>query len=806
MKITFGLGGVMKNLLLHDWKFSLASHEDPWRRDFDDSAWQPVIVPHDWAVSLPFSPLNSSGTGYLPGGTGWYRTSFCLSKEDTQKLVFLNFDGVYKHSQVWCNGYYLGGRASGYSRGRYALSHCLYADKENVIAVRVNHEDIADSRWYTGSGIFRKVFMQIHDPVYIPQDSVVVTSEQDGDGKAAFVIAGEALNALNSEASNVEISLTINEAYNQKIAIGTLAPSQSKSFVIRADIPAPQLWSPETPFLYTIRLKLSANVGTDGALGGVHYIAPPLRTGIRSIRFDPDKGFFLNGEVRKLKGVCVHDDAGCLGSAMWADVWRRRLEKLKAMGCNSIRASHNPHASELYDLCDELGFLVMEEAFDEWEGCKNKWTQGHNVYPPAHQGYYEDFPEWHERDLADMVIRGRNHPSIILWSVGNEIDYPNDPYCHPLFTEMVGNNDKNKPKQEMLYSENKPNMERLVTIAANLTRIVKRYDSTRPVLAAAAFPELSSRIGFFDSFDLIGYNYKEQFYEVDHKRFPRLPILGSENSHSLQAWKTVTDHEYISGQFLWTGIDFLGEAHGWPIRGSLSGLLDLAGNEKVAYYRRKVLWQDEPQLYLCTGYEQEHLRPEWAGGLFRSWNYLPNAEVTVVCYTNLPEAELFCNDRSYGRQQRPADCEYLIWKIPFARGILRVAGAAPDGRMISDTLESALPAAQLGLRLWQADKSPLPAGDDGKYRLSQIELELLDEQKRLCVMESPLITVSLTGPGILLGIENGNLADCDAYSAPRRRVHQGRLVIYALTERDNPAPVTLTATADGFLPTQVAIL
>ncbi|MDR0635622.1 MAG: DUF4982 domain-containing protein [Treponema sp.] len=789
----------MEILYLQDWQFSLSSHQDPWRRDFDDNAWQSVVVPHDWAVSQPFSPQNSSGTGYLPGGTGWYRTRFVLPKAVAQKLVFLNFDGVYKHSKVWCNGYYLGGRASGYSRSRYALSHCLHADKENVIAVQVSHEDIADSRWYTGSGIFRKVTVQIHDPVYIPQDSIVITSELGDNNTAALLITGDALNTRSDDAHNVEIRLNVSlsEAAQQTISIGTLAPSASKPFAIRVTIPAPHVWSPDTPFLYTVRLELSAS--------NAHYVSPPIRAGIRSIRFDADKGFFLNGKALKLKGVCAHDDAGCLGAAVWADVWRRRLEKLKAMGCNAIRASHNPHTPALYELCDELGFLVMEESFDEWEGCKNKWFHGHNVYPPVHQGYYEDFPEWHERDLADMVIRGRNHPSIIAWSVGNEIDYPNDPYCHPLFMEMLGNNDKNKPKKEMLYSENKPNMERLTTVAAELVRIVKRYDSTRPVLAAAAFPELSSQIGFFDSFDIIGYNYKEQFYEADHQRFPHLPILGSENNHSLQAWKAVTDHEYISGQFLWTGIDFLGEAYGWPIRGSLAGLLDLAGNEKAEYYRRKTLWQDAPQVYLVTGYAQEGLRPEWGVGLFRSWNYQPNAEVTVVCYTNLDEAELFCNGKSYACQKRPADREYLLWKIPFTRGSLRVVGSTPNGDIVSDTLESTLPATRLHLRQWRPAQAPIADYDDGKYRIAQIELELLDEQNRICVMETPIVTVSLTGAGILLGMENGNLADCDAYSAPRRRVFHGRLVIYALTERGNPEPLTLTATSEGFLPVNIEI-
>ncbi|MCL2060402.1 MAG: hypothetical protein FWH01_15355, partial [Oscillospiraceae bacterium] len=251
----------------------------------------------------------------------------------------------------------------------------------------------------------------------------------------------------------------------------------------------------------------------------------------------------------------------------------------------------------------EMGFIVMDEAFDEWEGCKNKWVRGHNVYPPAHQGYYEDFPEWHEHDLAAMVIRGRNHPSILMWSVGNEIDYPNDPYAHPLFKNISrGNNDANKPAQEMMYSPDKPCSDRLTTVAKRLVEIVKKHDATRPVTTAVSFPELSADIGFYEPFDIIGYNYKEHLYEKDHKRYPKLPFLGSENRHTEEAWQAVADNDYISGQFLWTGIDYLGEARGWPYRGSRSGLLDTAGYEKPQYYARKSMWTGEAAAEPCGAY------------------------------------------------------------------------------------------------------------------------------------------------------------------------------------------------------------
>jgi hypothetical protein len=796
---------------IQNWKFRLDSGGEPWRRDFDDHEWEAVIVPHDWAVSFPFSPVFSSGTGYLPGGVGWYRAAFRGAPAEKGRRVYLHFDGVYKHSQVWCNGYYLGGRASGFCGFDLDITHCLHKSGDNVIALKADHRDIADSRWYTGSGLLRKVYVRFQDPVFIPQNSVFIESKIPAKNEGAFVVSAEAGNGGETDLAGLTAELAVEGpeggAVLSAAGLGSLAAGHRSAFTLEAKIPGPRLWSPESPSLYKITLSLSAPSGE-----GIQktLTALSLRAGIRSICFDPDRGFFLNGEARKIKGVCVHDDAGCLGAAVWPEVWRRRLEKLKAAGCNAIRMSHNPHMDELYDLCDELGFLVMEEAFDEWEGCKNKWSRGHNVYPPLHEGSYEDFPLWHERDLADMVIRGRNHPSIILWSIGNEIDYPNDPYVHPFFQEMTGNNDASKPKEEMAYNPDKPNMERLSFLAAELTGIIKKHDTTRPVLAAAAFPELSSRIGFFDSLDAVGYNYKEHLYREDHRRFPRLPILGSENGHSLGAWKAVEENLFIGGQFLWTGIDYMGEARGWPVRGSAAGLLDLAGNEKPAWYRRKSLWTGEPVACLFTRPVPEGDGQAPPGdrceGLSRSWNYVPGSLVEVICYTNLPGAELFSNGESRGRREGSPGREYLSWTLPFVRGGLRVEAAGPGGRA-EDSLESTLPGVQIRLTLWEPRIPPLPDEGPGESacRLRQIEAEVLDEEGRLCAGEAPMISVSLAGPGKIAGLENGDLSDCSEYSAPRRRAYGGKLIIYVLTEK-NPGPETvLTAGAEGFPPARITL-
>ncbi|MDR1970840.1 MAG: DUF4982 domain-containing protein [Treponema sp.] len=788
----------MEIINLQQWKFSLGDHRDPWAPGFDDESWEEVIVPHDWAVSFPFSQENSSGTGYLPGGTGWYRTVFKAGPQEGRR-AFINFEGVYKNSQVWCNGSYLGRRPSGYAGFRYDISHCIRPGENNVLAVKVSHEDIADSRWYTGSGIYRRAFVRIHDPVYIKPESLAVTSTA-GDAEGTVRIAGEILNSAALKAEGILVQARLRgkdgEEYTARGETAALESGASAPFGLALHIPNPRLWSAETPNLYLLNLELRSGAGGRDFF----YPAPPLKIGIRSIRFDPDRGFFINGKNEKLKGVCFHHDCGCLGAAFWSEVWRRRLGKLKAMGCNAVRMSHNPQSPELYDLCDELGFYVMDEAFDEWEGCKNKWVRGHNVYPPAHQGYYEDFPRWHEQDLADMVIRDRNHPSVIMWSIGNEIDYPNDPYVHPLFLEMTGNNDAHKPQKEREYNPQKPNMERLATVAAELTGIVKKYDTSRPVLTAAAFPELSSRIGFFDSLDMVGYNYKEQFYDADHKRFPRLPILGSENGHHLEAWNAVLDRDFISGQFLWTGIDFLGEARGWPVRGSLAGLLDLAGFEKTGYYRRRALWSAEPVLYLvsCPDGGEEEVQP---AALFRSWNYGPGAPVRVVCYTNCGEAELFLNGKSLGSRRREGDC--LSWTLPFERGKLEARAADRQGREITDVLESTLPAVQFHLKCFDPSL-PEPEGrPSSAHRIVQVELELRDQEGRLCVMENPLVQVTLSGEGKILGIENGNLADLSEYRPPRRRVYRGRLMVYVL--KPPKEKVLLSAASEGFTPASIEI-
>lgn len=764
--------------LNENWKFSLGSCEDAWYKGYDDSSWSSVMLPHDWSVGLPFSRENSSGTGYLAGGCGWYRLRFSIPEEYRGKAVKVVFDGVYKNSQVWCNSVYCGKRPNGYTSFSYNLSSIAgFGDLDNVICVKVTHNDLADSRWFTGSGITRKVSLVIEEPVHPVEYGCIFKCISSGQEEAEVEIIQEIVNA---DIQSREISVTARlsdqegrEALSVKGEIILKAGEEGK-LVFREKVENPKLWSMESPNLYNMQTWYSVD-------GGEEYLADENAVGIRSFFFDPEKGFFLNGEAKKLKGVCVHHDGGCLGAAMEPEVWQRRLEVLKECGCNAIRCSHNPHMPQLYELCDRMGFVMMDEAFDEWENAKNKWWQGHNVYPPRHQGYFEEFPQWHEADLRAMVKRDRNHPSVILWSIGNEIDYPNDPYCHPMFDNMTGNNDANKPEAERAFDSNKPNAERLAVLAKRLADIVRSEDDSRPVTLAAAFPELSSRLGFLDCLDVAGYNYKEHLYDEDHKRFPFLPLLGSENGHSYQAWLSVRDNPYISGQFLWTGIDYLGEAHGWPVHGSPAGIINCGGFPKPEFYRRKSFWCQEPEAHLGTR-KADGRTQDWIP-VSESWNYEQGDHVLVKCFSNLPQAVLYLNGREIGRLKEANGDGAFGFTVEYEPGVLEVRMLDNRGLDAAGArLETAGRAERLDCNIWQhgdvlSGKNWMEASACTGY-LYQLELGLTDLEGRRTVRDDRPVIVTVSGAGELAGLENGDLSDVTPYCQNMRRTYQGRLISF----------------------------
>ena len=728
-----------------DWRFHLGEARDASYMGYDDRAWRRVTLPHDWAVEHPFDPAWASGTGYLPGGIGWYRKHWTLPERDAGKRVRLTFEGVYKRARVWINSNYLGQHAYGYTGFSFDISEFVRPG-ENVIAVRAEHEEVADSRWYTGSGIDRHVYLTVTDPVCFRENGIFCrTLEADAD-RAVLCVRYETDGA---ESLRFRLLTPEGESAGEAEAAGPTGETELR-------VSKPRLWSPREPFLYTLRCEAFSGGGLKDRVD--------IPFGIRTFRFDPDHGFFLNQEGMKLKGVCVHHDGGCLGAAVPKTVWRNRLEKLRRMGCNALRTAHNPPDPDLLDLCDEMGFLVMDEAFDEWEGIKNKWWQGHNVYPPKHFGYGEDFPQWHEQDLAAMVTRDRNHPCVILWSIGNEIDYPNDPYVTPLFREALGNNDANKPMAERMYDPRKPDASRLATVAAKLTAQAHGLDSSRPVLSALSFPELSNRTGFADALDLSGYNYREYFYDDDHDRWPDRVLLGSENSHDPAAWRAVEDREFIAGQFLWTGIDFLGECTGWPVRISQAGALDLRGKEKPQFYRRQALWTKEPMAKIAVADAGREDHGPW-DECFR-WEGIPGEPKRVSCYTNAEEAELFLNGRSLGKKTLTReDGRRAVWTVSYEEGCLEVrAGEA------ADRLTTPGAAERIVAEMIRGKESPEP-GD-----VLQMEIRLVDHDGNPAADET--IHCQPTGDLELLGLENGRPDDLTPYSEAYRKTREASLTAY----------------------------
>ncbi len=754
-----------------DWRFSKGDFATAMMPAFDDSGWRTVNVPHDWSVEGPFGAEYASGSGYAPGGIGWYRKHFKLDAANRDKLVVIEFDGVYHNSEVWINGHFVGRRPYGYSSFQYDLTrHVKFADDENVVAVRVDHTKFADSRWYTGSGIYRHVRLHITDRLHIGPWGVYVTTPEVSEGSATIRVETV---ICNDRDRTVALSLESNIVAPDGRVVASLSQSGSldayaeQTFVPQIKIADPELWSMESPNMYTLRSVLKAGDEI------VQEVSTPF--GIRTIAFDPDKGFFLNNKTVKLKGVCLHHDAGCLGAAVPDKVLEWRLRLMKDLGANAIRTSHNPPAPELLDMCDRLGLLVKDEAFDEFTPPKNKWIAGWNAGQPSKFGYGEIFTEWSVRDMEDLVRRDRNHPCIIMWSIGNEIDYPNDPFSHP----ALGNN----------YRSEHPPAENLVTYARPLIEAVKKWDRTRPVTAALASIAMSNAVGLAQLFDVVGYNYQEQHYEADHKTYPGRFIFGSENGDSYDAWVAVRDNDYVAGQFLWTGIDYLGEAGRWPNRANAAGLLDLCGFKKPIAWFRQSLWREEPMVYLCVSGRPGRRGPGMGGA--EHWNWPEDARVSVNCFTNCEEVSLTLNGEALGAQRlSEARNGVLTWEVPFRPGVLKAAGREAGREVCEFSLTTAGPAARIVL---SPDATHLWA--DGKD-ICHIEFQIADDRGVRVPDAAHEVTFDMDGPGRIIGIENGDLNSLDDPKDNTRKARQGRGLAF-LQAACEPGRVRLTARAPG---------
>ena len=740
------------------WQFHLGA-------DTADATWRMLDLPHDWSIEGPFSDKNASGQqeAGLPAGIGWYRKTF---QEPAGDKVYIDFDGIYRNSDVWINGHLLGHRPNGYISFRYELTPWLNSDKPNVIVVKVDNSAQPNSRWYSGSGIYRHVWLEKKGPVSIDPADVFITTPAVDEHQARVHIEMPQNNGC-------AIRTTLFDAANQKLSTST-----GQDLMITE----PRPWSPDDPYLYRVEIQLLKG---DDVLDTY-----TTQLGIRSFRFDSQKGFFLNGQPLKIKGVCLHHDLGALGAAVNAAAIVRQLHILKEMGCNAIRTSHNPPAPELLDACDSLGFLVMDEAFDMWQKKKTKYD------------YSQDFRQWHQKDLQDQIRRDRNHPSVIVWSIGNEI-------------------------REQFDSSGIP-------IARELAAIVKALDTTRPITSALTETDTTKNFIYRSgALDLIGLNYNEKKYDSVPVKYPGHPFIATETTSALETrghydmpsdsirrwppgakqplvganpdytvsaydnvsaywgstheetWKAAKRDPWVSGIFVWTGFDYLGEPtpYPWPARSSYFGILDLAGFPKDVYYMYQSEWATKPVLHV-----------------FPAWNGRPGEPIDIWAYYNeADEVELFLNGRSLGTRKKQGDQLHVEWKgIPFQPGELKAVSTKDGTTVVTQTIHTA--GAPAVIRL-EADRKILHA--DGSD-LSFITIRITDAAGNLVPHAANDLRVAISGPGTLVAMDNGYQADLESFQAPHHKAYNGLLLAIIRTKKQ-AGKIRVQVSGKGLRPADIIV-
>ncbi len=757
-----------------DWRFVLADSAQMSKTDYDDSRWRVLDVPHDWAIEGDFYAGNPSGAGggALPGGIGWYRKHFTLGDCETQmseSRFFLEFDGVYMNSTVYVNGQEVGFRPYGYSSFEYDITPFV-REGENVVAVRVDNSDQPNSRWYSGCGIYRHVWLTKTAPVHVAHWGVFAD---------ASVVKGKGR-------LNIEVSLENLTKGIVPIVRNTLIDSNGKivgkSSGLKSviNVSKPRLWSCETPNIYNVR--------TEVVVGGKVIDTYETTTGFRSFKFDPQTGFWLNGKNFKLNGVCEHHDFGCLGAALNEDAMHRKLTKLKAMGVNSIRSSHNPPAPELLNMCDTMGLIVMDESFDMW---RRKKTQN---------DYARFFDEWHERDLTDLVLRDRNHPSILMWSIGNEVlEQWSSAEADTLTLEQANLILNAGHDASTLAKDGELSVQSLLT--QHLAEIVKRYDTSRPITAGCNEPSPNNHLFKSGAIDIIGFNYHHQWVKDVPTNFPGKPFIFSESVSALQTrgfymmpsdsvyvapkqwwlpytdptfmcsaydnfhaswsstheetWDVVKHNAFVGGQYIWTGFDYIGEPtpYGFPARSSYFGIIDLAGFPKDSYYMYQSEWTSKPVLHL-----------------FPHWSWVPGDEIDMWCYyNNADEVELFINGKSQGVRKKVDSHQYhVMWRVIFDPGEVKVV-ARKDGKEVGQqTIKTA----------GAPDHIRLSYDYRGKTT-DFIVAEVVDKDGNLCPWADDEIYFIYEGEGSILGTDNGCQTSMERFTAPHRKAFFGKCLVVA---------------------------
>ncbi len=783
------------------WRFCLGDMTDAQQPGYDDSEWRTLNLPHDWAIEGSFSETNPSGVtgGALPGGTGWYRKSLNIEASDSTRRLSLFFDGAYMNTEVFINGIRLGKRPYGYIPFCYDITPYVNWGGENVVAVRVDNSEQPNSRWYSGCGIYRSVYLIKKSPLHIAQWGTYAYSVISGE-KAELNVETTVENQTDKSAG-IEIRLTLTDPSGKTVqslqypATADSGKRSASSSVLIVE--NPELWDTENPNLY----RLITDISHEGKI----VDSDTINIGFRTIAFDTEKGFFLNGKNMKINGVCLHHDHGALGAAFNLRAMERQLQMMKDMGCNAIRCSHNPPAPELLDLCDKMGLLVMDEAFDMWRKKKT-----------AHD-YARYFDEWHERDLRDFVMRDRNHPSVFMWSIGNEIleQWPDAD------AEGLSAEEANLILNQGHDTENVEKMSANSLLALHLAGIVRSLDPTRSITAGCNEPSVNNNVLKSGALDVVGYNYHNGSVASVPTNFPGMPFLITESNSALstrgyyrmpsdttfvwpywdkpfsdpsfscssydnchvpwgstheETFKIVRDNDFVSGQFVWTGFDYLGEPtpYGWPARSSYFGLVDLAGIPKDSYYLYQSEWTDTPVLHL-----------------FPHWNWTVGHDVDMWCYyNNADSVELVINGKSAGFSKKTSDRLHAEWRVKFEPGKVE-ALAWKDGKVVrKETIATAGKPNKVRLT---PDRRTIAA--NGKD-LSYITVEILDQDGNLCPNAENLVNFEVEGCGFIAGVDNGSQTSMERFKDNKRKAFYGKCMLVIQSNR-RQGPIKIKAAADG---------
>ena len=796
------------------WKFRLSNDTTSLTNvPLADADWREVRLPHDWSVEASFDSTLEGCTGYLPGGVGVYQKHFETPVNVSEKSAYVLFDGVYNNATFWINGQLLGENPYGYSPVYFDLTPYLNADdKENVITVHVDHSRYADSRWYTGSGIYRNVKLVTVDKLHIPIWGTFITTPEISDAVAKVSINIDLENQYDV-AKQFTLSTVLLDAQGQEVATTEnnldITANAKMSLNQELNVTNPQLWSPEHPTMY----KSLTSVMVDGKM--LDQYSTPF--GIRTLAIDKDKGFFLNGKSTFVRGVCLHHDGGLVGSAVPEGVWRRRLGKLKEAGVNAIRTSHNPFAEDFLDLCDEMGFLVQNELFDEMDNPKDKrFNLNEREVLYRTRGYTEHFQEWGQNDLKRVMLRDRNHPSVFQWSIGNEIEWTYKHYKHvsglwdPERKGGYWNATPHLTADEMKarYDALPEREHKLAETAQRLSGWVKEMDTTRPVTANLIIPVASCASGYASALDVVGFSYQIAQYDWCKKNYPDMLFTGSENSGNLAEWNSIIENPMVFSMYMWTGIDYMGESNlKWPRKAFPGDLLDVAGFEKGGFNHFKSIWVNTPHISLNTQlvkgskYKVDPLSGKvssksgkaqnWDNNLLAEhWNYKSGEMVIVEVCSNLPTVELFLNGESLGMRGLSESPDRLMrWAVPFEGGVITAKGGF-DGAEVEAQLLTAFAPASIVLT---SDKGELAAD---AYDVAHLIAQLVDKDGVPVKTEESEITFEIVGDVRLLGVDNGYANSTQDYQTNKVITHQGQCLAI-IQSKKSTGYVRIIAKAKG---------